>query len=122
MTDRYGKTKEQTQELLASLKAAASKNDSPIWRRIASELERPSRKQRVVNFSRINSYAKDGETLLIPGKLLAGGGKLERKVNIIAFNCSSSAARKIAEAGSKLQSIEEAVVKNPKGNKLRIIG
>ena len=79
-SEKYGKTTEQTKNLIASLKAVASKNKAAVWKRVAVELESPTRMQRVVNISKINSFANDGETLLIPGKLLAGGGKLEKKV------------------------------------------
>ena len=115
-------TREQTRNLISSLKTEASKSEAPIWKRVATELERPRRNRRVVNFSRINSFAKDGEVLLIPGKLLAGGGILERKVTVIAFNFSNKAANKIKAAGSTIQTIEEALKSNPKGNKIRIFG
>ncbi len=115
-------TREQTRELIASLKTQASLNKSAVWKRVAFELERPRRNRRVVNFSKINSFAKEGETLLIPGKLLAGGGKLEKKVNIIAFDFSESALKKLSESGSKIQTIEQALKSNPKGKKIRIFG
>lgn len=115
-------TNEITKNLIASLKAEATKNKAPIWRRVATELERPRRNRKVVNFSKINSFAKEGETLLVPGKLLAGGGNLEKKVNLIAFDFSDSAEQKAKDSGSKIQTISEALKSNPKGSKIRIFG
>ncbi len=114
--------KEQTRNLISSLKSQAAKNKAPIWKRIAEELERSRKNQRIVNFTKINSFAKDGETLLILGKLLAGGGKLEKKVTIIPISASETALKKIKSANSKVQTIEEAIKSNPKGNKIRIFG
>ncbi len=108
--------------LISSLKTQASKNNAPIWRRVASELEKPKKQQRIVNFSRINSFAKNGDILLIPGKLLAGGGKLEKKVTLIPVNASEKAIEKLKDSGSKISTIEEIFKSNPKGNKLRVFG
>ena len=68
------------------------------------------------NAAAYQAVLKPGDTILIPGKLLAGGIKLEKKVNIIAFDVSESAQKKVIESGSKLQTIEEVIKKDPKGS------
>ncbi len=111
---------EQLQTLIATLKKQSIEQKVGVWKRIALELERPTRQQRAVNLSRIETYAKDNDVVVIPGKLL-GGGTLTKKVTIVAFHYSKSTAAKIGK-NVTLLSIEEALKKYPKGNTLRIIG
>lgn len=84
------------------------------------DLEKPSRNRRAVNLFKIEKYAKENETIIVPGKVL-GTGELTKKVTVVAFNFSDSAFKKIKEKGSVV-SIEELLKSNPKGKKVRIIG
>jgi len=116
-----GTTNEHLRTLISDLKALSSKNSINIWKRIARDLERPSRQRREVNLSRINRYAKDNETVIVPGKVLAAGS-LSKKVTIAAWQFSDQALVKIKDSKSTSMSIEELMKKNPKGQKVRILG
>ena len=106
--------------LVQKLKELSSKESVPLWKRIALELEGSTRRQRVVNISKIQRYAKDGEIILVPGKVL-GTGDFNKKLSVVAYKFSDSAKKKLAENKCDT-SIEELMKKNPKGSKVRIMG
>jgi len=121
MVKRTGPTNNTLKGLIIDLKKASSKNKTAIWKRVATDLERPTRIRRKVNLYKIDKTIRDGEIALIPGKILSIGS-LSKKREISAYQVSESALRKIHESGSKFISIKELVEKNPKGNKVRIVG
>lgn len=108
-------------ELVKELKHASKKEDAGIWKRLAEELDRSRQSRRKVNIWRINRYTNDGETIVVPGKIL-GSGNLSHKLNIAAFKFTDGAKQKIEKSGSKTLSILELIKKNPKGSDVRIIG
>ncbi len=107
--------------LISDLKAAGRENEAPIWRDIAIRLEKPSRNWAQVNISKIAQHARDGENVVIAGKLL-GSGDVDKAVTVVAFKASASAKAKIAAAGGKVLTISEGVNAFPKGEKCRILG
>jgi len=107
-------------ELISELKKNSIENKVPLWKRIATDLEKSSRKRRVVNIYKIDKYSKDGEIVIVPGKVL-GTGELTKKVKVVAFNFSEEAYSKIKSNGEAL-SIPELLKTNPKGKKVRILG
>lgn len=120
MTKRTGPTNPLLKGLIEELKKKSSEEKVQIWRRVADDLEKPTRARRVVNLLRINKNAKDNETIIVPGKVL-GGGELGRKVVIAAYQFSESALGKINKVG-KAMSIPDLMKENPKASKVRIIG
>jgi len=111
----------QLQFLIDELKKLSKQENVKIWKRIASDLEKPTRKKRQVNISKINRYTQENETIIVPGKVL-GSGSLDHKLTIAAFNFSRGAIEKIREANAMPLSIIDVMKKNPKGAKMRIIG
>jgi large subunit ribosomal protein L18e len=69
---------------------------------------------------KLNQHSKDGETIIVPGKVL-GVGELDHKVNVAALSFSTEAEEKIGANGTCM-SIEELMKKDPKGSKVRILG
>ncbi len=106
---------------LVKLIEELSKRKENIWRDVASRLSKSRKNMAEVNVDRINRYAKEGETILVPGKVLAQG-KIVKKVNVAAFKFSKEAKKKIIDAGGKCMSIGELLKENPKGSNVRIIG
>ena len=92
-----------------------------VWKRIASDLEKPTRRRATVNLYKINQNTKDEETVIVPGKVLSVG-ELDHKVNVAAFNFSTEARNKIVNAKGKVLTIYELLKLNPKGKGVRIIG
>lgn len=115
-----GPTNLATQKLIMELKKAGNKEKAPIWKRISEELTKPSRIRREVNLSRINTYLKDGETALIPGKVLSAG-EFNKKATVAAFRFSEKAKAKINKTGKAI-TISQLIKDNPKAKKVRIIG
>ena len=102
------------------LKETARENEANIWRDIAKKLELPTKNYAEVNISKINRYANEGEIILVPGKVL-GTGNLEQPVHIAALNFSKSAIGKIRDARGSCMTIEELMMVNPKGSRIRIL-
>lgn len=107
-------------ELLQLLKKTAIENKAAVWKRVASDLEKSTRRRRIVNIYKIEKYTKDNDVIVVPGKVL-GTGDLNKKVTVAAFNFSDEAYRKIKEKGNPV-SIRELLEKNPKGSKIKLMG
>jgi len=110
------KTNIQTRKIIGDLR----KSKVALWKRIAEELEKPTRHMVAVNISKIDKVLREGETAIVPGKVLSVG-KLSKKSIISALSFSEIAKAKIAQDGGQAISIEELFKKNPKGSKVRII-
>jgi len=113
---KTGPTNTNMKELIKEIRTVAIKEKSDFWKRIADELDRPTRARRNVNLNRINKYSKENETIIVPGKVL-GTGELDHNVHVAAFSFSEAASNKIK---SKM-TIKELLHKNPKGKDVRII-
>lgn len=100
MAKRTGPTNYQLRKSIERLEKLSQKRGEKIWKRVATDLKKPARQRREVNISRINRITKKGEKVLIPGKVL-GSGLLEHEVNVIAWNFSKRAKRKIKERGGE---------------------
>ena len=98
---------------------ASLRKKSEFWNEVSDKLSVPARKRVTVNLGSLNEYA-DGETVVIPGKLVAGG-QLTKKLNIACWRFSEAVLGKVKQSGSKLVSLHDLSAKDEKGNKLRII-
>jgi large subunit ribosomal protein L18e len=116
---RTGPTNYQVQKLLDDLEVKAK--ESNFWRRIVKDLKKPSRQRRTVNIYKINKNARDGETIIVPGKVLSVG-ELSKKVDVAAMTFSAEARKKIEDAKGTVMSITELLKNNPEGKKVRILG
>lgn len=121
MGSRQQKSNPKLVGLIQHLKDASRANEAPIWRDIALRLEGPARNWAEVNIGKLNRYASEGETVVVPGKLL-GAGEIAKKVTVAAYRFSGQAREKVEKAGGKNMSIEELVAANPGGSKVRIMG
>ena len=115
------KTHPRLAKLIETLKELALKENAPIWKRIAKELNKPTRQRIVVNLMKINKYVNENEIALVPGKVLSMG-ELTKKLTVAAFQFSERAKEKIIKSGGKALTIEELIKQNPKGSNTRIIG
>jgi len=114
-----GTTNFQLQQVILELEGKAV--ESKFWKRVLKDLQKPSRQRRQVNVYKIEKYAKQGETVLVPGKVLSVGN-LNKKVDVAAFNFSEEAKKKIENAKGKVLTIQELIQQNPDGKKVRILG
>ncbi len=108
-------------QMAKELKQASTKNDAPIWLKLAKLALKKSASKRVVNLTQINDVTKEGEVIVVPGKVL-GTGNLAHKITISSFSISNSAAKKIIESGGNIIAFKEMIEKFPTGKGVRIIG
>ena len=88
---------------------------------LADQLSSSNRSKIAVNVSRLNRYTKDGETVVVPGKVL-GSGKADHPITVAAFAFSDVAQSKIQTAKGKCLSIRDLMKKNPSGKNVKIMG
>jgi large subunit ribosomal protein L18e len=114
------KTSPRLSSLIAELKSVARDSGADVWRDVAGRLEKPRRTHAEVNLSRIERYAAEDETIIVPGKVL-GSGTLQKSVTIAAVDFSSSAETKIEHANGEVLHLEQAVEQHPEGTNVRVI-
>lgn len=107
--------------LIQDLKKKSWENEAPIWRDIAKRLEKPTKSRVVVNLSRLDRYANEGDVVLVPGKLLAAG-TISKKLKVAAYSFSAQAVEKILAAGGECVSIPSLVDAHPQGTNVKILG
>ena len=115
-----GSTNPLLRDLIQELKKKSIEHGVNIWKRIANDLEKPTRKRRIINLYKINKYTKENETIIVPGKVLAVGD-LDHAVTVAAFNFSGAALDKINKVGKAIL-INELIKESPKGKRIRILG
>ena len=109
MARKTGPTNIELRLLISELK----KQKEPIFKRLASELSRPSRNRRSVNLSRIEANVAKDEVAVVPGKVL-GSGELTKKITIAAWQFSDGAREIIKSAGADAISLQDLIKKKPK--------
>lgn len=118
---RTGPTNPNLSELITELKKHSIEKKQPLWKRIASDLERSTRQRRVVNLSRIDRFTSEGDLIIVPGKVLSSG-ELNHSLTIAAWKFSDKAKQKIIEKKARPISIQDLMNTNIKGKKVKIIG
>jgi large subunit ribosomal protein L18e len=73
MVKKIIKTNPNLIELINKLYEQSRSEDAAIWKDVAKRLERSNRRTAEVNLSDINRYVEEGETVLVPGKVLSNG-------------------------------------------------
>jgi large subunit ribosomal protein L18e len=113
------KTNPRLRRLIADLKATARDSGSDVWNDVAERLEKPRRTHAEVNLGRIERYAREDETVVVPGKVL-GSGVLRKDVTVAAVDFSGTAETKIDQVGEATP-LEQALENNPDGSNVRVI-
>lgn len=114
------KTSPRLTSLIADLKSAARDANADVWREVADRLEKPRRTHAEVNLGRIERYATEDETVIVPGKVL-GSGVLRKQLTVAAVDFSGTAETKIQQADGEPIPLELAVERNPTGTNVRVI-
>ncbi len=104
-------------ELVETIKAA---RENKTWMGVAAILSGPRSNFVNLNLGEIDSQAKDGEIIVIPGKVLSQG-EITKKIKIIALNFSEKAKEKLEKAKISYSSIIEEIKKNPEGKKMKVL-
>jgi len=92
-----------------------------VFKEIASILKSARRARPEANLAHLNRIVKDGDVVVVPGKVL-GSGVLEHKnVTIGALAWSESVADKAKAAGAKLLSLPQIIEQYPNGSNIRLV-
>ena len=113
------KTNPRLNSLIAELNAVSRDSGANVWADIADRLEKPRRTHAEVNLGRIERYAREDETVVVPGKVL-GSGVLQKNVTVAAVDFSSTARTKIEQVGDAV-TLEQLAEQNPDGSDVRVI-
>ena len=113
------KTNPRLSSLIADLKSAARNSGGAVWGDVAERLQKPRRTHAEVNLGRIERYAQEEETVVVPGKVL-GSGVLQKDITVAAVDFSGTAETKIDQVGEAV-SLEQAIENNPEGSHVRVI-
>ncbi len=106
--------------MLKEFKKASIENGASVWKKIASELEKPTRQRRTVNIWKLDKHCSKDEVVAVPGKVL-GSGELSKKMTVAAYSFSEQARKKIDEKGEAIN-LRELLEREPKGKNIRVIG
>jgi|AntAceMinimDraft_8_1070364.scaffolds.fasta_scaffold53268_3 large subunit ribosomal protein L18e len=112
---------DQLTGLITALKTMAIEKKRPLWKTIAVELSKPTNRKREVNIYKLDRYTKDGEIIIVPGKVL-GTGVLSKKITVAALQFSETAKQKIQSSKGEVLSIAELMKKHPDAKGVRIMG
>ena len=105
--------------MASDLKKASTKNDAPIWGKLAEYALKPSIARRDINLNRISQLTKDN--VAYPGKVI-GKGNVSHKITLCSFSISNAAAAKVLENGGKLISYTDLIKQNPTGKGVVLLG
>lgn len=108
-------------QMAKDLKKASTKNDAPIWSKLAEMALKPSSARRTINVNKINDLTKDNDVIVFPGKVL-GTGVISHKITLSSFSISNSAATKILESGGKILNFENMIEQYPTGKGVTMLG
>ena len=104
-----GPTDPNLVDLVRNLK----KRKDKFYLALARQLEKSRRSKREVSLDKINKHANEGESVVVPGKVL--DGELTKKVDVYAWNYSKNAREKITRAGGKCLTLDKLLETKEKG-------
>ncbi|MGM0591559.1 MAG: 50S ribosomal protein L18e [Halobacteriota archaeon] len=113
------KTNPRLTSLIAELKSVSRDSGANVWQDVADRLEKPRRTHAEVNLGRIERYAEEDETVVVPGKVL-GSGVLQKNVTVAAVDFSATARKKIEQVGTAA-ALEQIAEQDPEGSNVRVI-
>lgn len=120
MVKQSGPTNPVLRGLVRQLRRLGREKEAKIWSELADRLDAPRRSRAEVNLSQVGRYTNEGETVVVPGKVLAAG-KLGHPLTIAAFRFSAAARRKVTDAGGRALTIKQLLEENPSGAGVRLM-
>lgn len=104
-------------ELVATIRDAKKQKE---WMTVASVLAGPRSNWKSVNVSKLSNDVKEGEKVVVLGKVLSQG-EVAKKFKVVAFGFSESAKEKLKNAGCEAITVSEELKKNPSAKDLRVL-
>ena len=110
--------KRKTNDELVDTIIVAKKKEK--WLEIAGILSSPRRESINLNLSQIDNLTKEGDTVIIPGKVLSQG-EISKKIKIVAYRFSGKTKEKLLKSKIQTSSIMEEIKSNPEAKGIRIL-
>lgn len=108
--------KRKTNKELVETVILAKKNKN--WFKVAEIISSPKRIN--VNLSDLDKFAKNGETIVVPGKVLSNG-EITKKIKVIAKSFSKKAEEKLLKSKIEISNIIKEIKKNPEAKGIKIL-
>ena len=108
----------KTNSELAETIILAKKNKE--WQGVAGIISGPRRKRANINLGRIDEQSKEGEVIIVPGKVLSIG-EINKKIKVVALGFSEVAKEKLLKSKTEAISILEEIKKNPSAKGIKIL-
>lgn len=93
--------------LEVSLAGRRGKSHAKLWAKLYESMAVPRRRRAEVNLNKISKLSRDGEHVIVPGKVL-GIGSVGHKVSITALEYSAKAREALDAKGCRVLGIREA--------------
>lgn len=113
-----GRTKAKSNDDLQETIRLALKNKA--WFKLAQILSASTRQYSSVNLGQIDKVSKQGEIIVVPGKVLSSGS-LTKKVRIASLGISAEAKDKLKETKSEYVYLAKEIQSNVKAEGVRVI-
>src|SRR3989344_473625 len=112
-------SRRKNNEILVETLRAAKKTGSEIWLNVARVLSSPRRNKIAVNLGELEKATKEGDSIIVPGKILSQG-EISKKIAVIAFAFSKKAKEKLLKTKSQAVNIIDEIKKNPQAKGLKV--
>ena len=109
--------KKRNPDLVETIRAAKKNKD---WFKVAADLSGSRRNRANLNLEEIDKGAKEGDLIVIPGKVLSVG-KVTKKIKISALNFSEGAKQKLKESKVEFNSILDEIKSNPSAKGIKVL-
>ena len=106
--------------ILVETLRAAKKTGAPFWLQAAGVLSGPRRRKIAVNLGDIEKATKEGDSIVVPGKILSQG-EISKKIAVVALAFSEKAKEKLLKTKSQAINIIDEIKKNPEAKGLKFI-
>lgn len=90
------------------------------WQKFAQKLAGPTRQHVSINLDHLDNQAKEGDTIVVAGKILSGGN-VTKRFRVCAMSFSSVALSKLKDAKVEAVYLLEEIKKNPKAEGIKQI-
>lgn len=106
--------------LIRKLREKDKESEGEIWSDLADRLSSSNRARAEVNISRLDRYTEEGESIVVPGKVL-GSGRLNHPLLVSGFDISDRARERIEKGGGEAIGIEELLDRGTDGSELTLM-
>lgn len=90
------------------------------WRPLAQKIAGPTRAHAAINLDHLDKKTKEGDTIVVPGKVL-GTGEVTKRFRVCALSFSKVALEKLKVAHVETVTILEEIKKNAKAEGIKIV-